>query len=161
MKTKITGSDASLSIQICGNIDENAKETLQQLATQCGDSSKPLHFDFTELGFVNSCGVREWATFLRALPQDMQVRYNHCSEEFIAQALLVPGFLGQGTVESISREFTCPDCTNEFKVPYVRGQDFEYGALPAAKAVECPKCKAPYEDLSDEDEDYFQFLLPD
>ena len=37
-----------------------------------------LTIDFNEVSGINSCGIRDWITFLSELPSDMKINYINC-----------------------------------------------------------------------------------
>lgn len=68
-----------------------------------------VDFDLSQIGYMNSLGVREWVELLRKAPIQ-GYEFHACSVAFVLQASLVEGVLGRGTVSSFFAPYACETC---------------------------------------------------
>jgi CheY-like chemotaxis protein len=117
-----------------------------------------VDFDLSQVGYINSLGVREWINFLKEAPIQ-GYEFHACSIAFVLQASLVPDVLGRGTVASFFAPYHCEECE------YSEERLLQSATILAAEGREppsysCPSCS---EDLTLDDipERYLAFLRDD
>ena len=99
-------------IKLSGRIDEDSHfNAITNL------NSTAYLFDFENINLINSCGVREWITFLSSLPTGSKIVYRHCPQIMVEQMNMVQGFLPAGAqIESFYAPYFDPDADQEVKV---------------------------------------------
>src|SRR5947209_4539543 len=63
-------------------------------------------FNFKEVTAINSCGVRNWVTFLKEV-QASEIRFEECPPLIVRQMNMVPSFVGNATVTSVYVPYVC------------------------------------------------------
>lgn len=112
-------------------------------------------FDFEEVSLINSCGIREWVTFLESVDKGVTLTYRNCRQIIIEQVNMVHGFIRDGAqIESFYAPYYCEDCDQEHKV-HLNVSDVKDGQAPVLK---CPKCKTADLEFDAIEEQYFQFI---
>lgn len=115
-----------------------------------------LTIDFNEVSGINSCGIRDWITFLSELPQNMKIHYINCPQVIIEQMNMVKGFLPEGAdIESFYAPFFCESCDNEQKV-LMKPADVVDGKAPTD--LECRSCGAKGLEFDALPNQYFHFI---
>jgi len=119
-----------------------------------------IDFDLSQVGYINSLGVREWIGFLkRAGIQGYE--FHACSIPFVLQASLAPSMLGRGTVTSFFAPYYCTSCER------TEERLLQSAAVLAAEDQEpprfaCAECSDGAEmELDDIPSRYLAFLLQD
>src|SRR5687768_11414182 len=82
-------------VKFSGDLDENAdfRDLLPRLKGS-------VVFNLAEVERINSCGIREWVTFMRGLPGLDDLAFTHCSLAFVTQLNLIHNFRGNARIES-------------------------------------------------------------
>jgi len=115
-----------------------------------------VKFDMGGIRSINSCGVREWITWINKL--GIKAMYSNCTQAVVMQFNMVREFLGNGArVESFQVPAFC-ECCGQQKVFLLRsGIEFHPGQRVA---FEVPKCGEEGCDIeADVDyESYFYFV---
>lgn len=112
-------------------------------------------FDLSEVKRINSCGMREWITFVRALAgKGTQFVFERCSVAFVNQLNMISNFRGGARVASIYAPFFCPGC--EADRPVLIPVDGELRAK-LEDAPSCPECRGAME-FDDIPDSYVSFL---
>jgi anti-anti-sigma regulatory factor len=140
-------------VAFTGEIDENADfgELVERLRGS-------LIFDLGSVSRINSCGVREWVSFLRELGEAGvgDVTFVACSPAIVNQMNMIYNFRGPAKVRSFLAPYVCTRChTEEEKLLEVA--TFLPVRHRQAPEFSCPRCDAPME-LDDLPERYFSFL---
>jgi len=142
--------DGTLNVILAGTIDEDADFTPLQ-----GLSQPKIVFDFHGISMLNSCGIREWVSFINKLPATTRFTYRRCPQIIIEQINMVHGFFREGAViESFFAPYYCESCSKESKIELkatqVHGQ--------RAPKTSCPHCGANDMEFDALEEQYFHFL---
>lgn len=143
-------------------VDQTARVALKGEFSEASDFRpllgvlpKVVTFDLGGIERVNSCGVREWVSFVGALEQaQTTLVLENCAVCVVGQLNLISNFRGNATVRSAFAPWYCPKC----ELHHERLIELGPGAVDALReAVACPKCGLPmdFEDLPDS---YFEFL---
>jgi CheY-like chemotaxis protein len=116
-----------------------------------------VDFDLSQVGYINSLGVREWIHFLRTV--NIQGYELHaCSVPFVLQASVIPAMLGRGTVVSFFAPYHCDSCDHH------EDKLLQSAAVLAAgydaPVFQCPRCSGSMA-LDDLPERYLAFLMPE
>lgn len=114
-----------------------------------------VDFDLSQVGYINSLGVREWVNFLKGAPIQ-GYEFHACSIAFVLQASLVPDVLGKGTVASFFAPYHCEICE------YSEERLLQSATILAAEertppVFGCPSCEEELV-LDDIPERYLAFL---
>lgn len=153
---RVDSNGTQAMVYFMGMINEDAyadyfslSETLPQNCT----------FDFSGVGFINSCGIRDWIKFIRHFQKDRTVRFERCTDSLVGNIGLMPYMLGTATLASVLRNCTCPKCNAIDAVLLTANSDYDKeGNL----LIPIPNCKRCGTEISWDipDSDYFVFLNP-
>ena len=78
-------------VELKGSIDEDSDfSKIESL------EGKAYIFDFDKVEMINSCGVREWISFIEKLPENAKIIYKSCPQVVIEQINMVQGFIRKG-----------------------------------------------------------------
>lgn len=142
--------DGQLTVLLAGVIDEDA-----DFAPLKGLDQPEVTFDFERITLLNSCGIREWISFLGTLAPATRVTYRRCPQIIIEQINMVHGFFRPGAIiESFYAPYYCAECDSETKYLLKSAQVRE--RRPPAMA--CPKCGAAGMEFDALADQYFHFL---
>jgi hypothetical protein len=128
--------DGKLLVKLTGDINENADFT--ELRRQLhGD----VELDLEAIARVNSCGVREWVNFVRALDANVSVlHFARCSPTVVLQLNTIFNFRGRARVESFLAPYVCEVChVDEYRLLVV-SEHFPDRAHPHVPAFRCGRC---------------------
>ncbi len=144
--------EANASIlTVKGVIDENA-----DFKTAFAGLKPNISIDLEGVGFINSCGVREWVRAVQEFPKQAEVQLLRCAPRIVEQANYVANFTGQGKIVSFFAPYFCPKCQKE-RTTLLQTADFKSGAPSQAPSQKCPTCGTKM-DFDDLEEEYFSFL---
>ncbi|KAB8030908.1 hypothetical protein [Fluviispira multicolorata] len=121
-----------------------------------GLPSGSVHFDLGSVRTINSCGVREWITWINKLK--ITPIYSNCPQSVVMQFNMVKEFLSNNSkVESFQIPAYCENC-GEQKIYLLRsGKEFQFGKKLEYELKKCEKDGCCIE--SDVDfESYFYFI---
>ncbi len=138
-----------------GAINEDAKGTLMPFADSTGTK---VILDLRDVTLINSCGIRDWSIFLRALKMNREVVFDRCPDEIVRTMNMVTNFYYRLPVKSVYRAYGCENCGHEQAELLKEGADYAAGAIPSGKPVKCASCGEMAEAFEPDDE-FFQFLL--
>lgn len=142
--------DDKLTILLAGTIDEDADFKPIE-----GLSQPEVVFDFEGVTLLNSCGIREWISYIAKLPTKTHVTYRKCPQIIIEQINMVHGFFREGAViESFYAPYYCEKCDKESKL-LLQTATVKNRRAPAAS---CPHCGAEGLEFDALEEQYFHFL---
>lgn len=112
------------------------------------DPRSTLQVDLRGIEQINSCGVREWLGFVRAL-DGRAARFDlvDCSPAFVRQLNMIANFKGRGEVRSFIAPYFCEACNKETEQQVELPEGGERPAVP--DTVPCPSCgeDAEFDDL--------------
>lgn len=141
--------DDTLFAQFMGQIDEDADFSKLSNLT-----AKKIVFDFEKITLLNSCGIREWISFIESIPTSTHITYRNCQQIIIEQMNMVHGFIKSGAeIESFYAPYYCPKCDYEHKM-LLTPSTVDKHIAPSCK---CPKCQEEMEFDAIETQ-YFNFL---
>jgi ABC-type transporter Mla MlaB component len=114
-----------------------------------------VRIDTSGISRVNSCGVREWITFMESLAKKGHaVELENCSPAIVRQLSMIVNAKGSAQVRSILVPYYCETCDDNREVPcQIRGRR----VVDFAEIAICPKCKNEME-FDDMKQAYFAFL---
>jgi anti-anti-sigma regulatory factor len=144
--TEISGNTVKVTFQ--GTIDEDADfEKLKSL------SLEEYIFDFEKVDLINSCGIREWISFLESLDSSVKTKYRKCPQIIVEQMNMVKGFIKDGgEIESFYAPYFCEEEDREIKVLLTATQ------VSGGKAPNVKDENGHTLEFDDIEEQYFQFL---
>lgn len=150
---------------ITWNLDENGgvrRFTLQGEITEEADfagvlseATGPVVLNLAGINRINSCGVREWITFLQQLSAATAgVALEACSPVMVRQLSMIATMRQDADVTSILVPYFCESCDDERTVRLA----LQNGVRPElAETTPCPECEGEM-DLDDTSESYLAFL---
>lgn len=146
-------NEDTLSILLNGDIDENSNFTEIQL-----ENFSNIVVDFKEVTGVNSCGIREWVTFVINEIGPRKLVYKNCGLIIIDIISTIRDFTTDNTFfESFELPYFCEMCSNE-ETQYINVEDLTFSdeniQIPSPL---CSKCNSKMEFDSTEDQ-YLEFL---
>jgi hypothetical protein len=136
---------------VVGDITESCDLGGFNLPSACA-----IKFDLGGVRTINSCGVREWISWIKKLK--VNPTYTNCTQSIVMQFNMVKEFLGQHSkIESFQVPAYCDNC-GEQKIYLLRnGHEFKPGEKVEFKLPTCDKEGCSVE--SDVDfESYFYFV---
>jgi len=146
----VEGGGTELRVKIRGSVDEFSE--FAPLLSELADKTH-VRLDLSDIERINSCGVREWVNFMRAIPAQLNVQLERCSPPMVSQINMIANFVGTARVASVEAPFVCGACGHEEDVLL----SVEAGTVPSVTEQRCSKCGDATE-LDDFEESYFGFL---
>ncbi len=153
MSLSITKSPTLDRLVLAGVIDENAQPTLEAVK----DVAPVCTINMRAVEEVNSCGIREWVTFLKRIEVGRKIVLEECSPEIVDQMNLVRSFRSKAEIASVWREYACASCGEQESHLLDAKTHFGGGDL-RMPALACRKCAQALEPAVEDDE-YFRFSL--
>jgi anti-anti-sigma regulatory factor len=150
---ELKGSDNAAIVRLSGNIDED-----NALVEQSKKINKPVVVLSTaNVERINSCGVRDWVTWLNELEKKgADIYLIECSPSIMTQVNLVNNFVGTGTILSFYAPYFCSSCNSE-KMLLIKTEE-AVRALPfRAPTCRCDQCDHTMQ-FDDIESSYFAFL---
>jgi hypothetical protein len=121
LTTEIKNLGHQLVVHLLGEIDEDVK--FPDLSF--GGVSEII-FDFDKVALINSCGIREWLSFLKHFPEGMKVSFRKCPPLIIDQVNMISGFIpAKGEIESFYVPYYSDDQDKTVLKLFSRGVDFQ------------------------------------
>jgi anti-anti-sigma regulatory factor len=149
----IAQKDTLCYVRLSGVIDED--NGLTSLIDQIPPGFVAINL--AEIERINSCGVRDWVTWLNRLERaGGKVVLTECSPAIVAQINLVHNFTAGGAVKSFYAPYFCPACDLE-KVLLIEANEMAGQPSPQAPTCRCDECDGVM-DFDDMEESYFAFL---
>lgn len=150
LKITINQEGVDLIITFSGLIDEDS--SFESLENKLIGN---VIFDFESVSLINSCGIREWVTFLESVDKSVSLTYRNCRQIIIEQVNMVHGFIREGArIESFYAPYYCEECDKEYKI-HLNVSDVKDSKAPVLK---CPDCKDTDMEFDAIEEQYFQFI---
>ena len=144
-------NDGGVSVvKLKGPISEDADFNPLQAELQ---SHGAIRFDMSGVGRINSCGVREWVNFVRALPGASKLELERCPPVVVAQINMISNFAGSARILSVFAPFVCDACGSEDEVSL----QLTPGQIPDLGEVKCKSCGEVME-FDDVEDSYFAFI---
>ena len=139
------------NVGLSGLMDED-----MDLSKIASINEEKLFIDFNDVTGINSCGIRDWITFLNELPDSISIVYINCPQVIIEQMNMVKGFVPEGAaIESFYAPFFCESCDNEEKV-LMKPSDINEGKAPSD--LKCSSCGAVGLEFDALPNQYFHFI---
>ena len=128
LKIKKTKRDGKLLVEFEGSIDEDA--SFEDIPF---DSESEYFFDFNKLKAINTCGAREWISFLKKIDNNIKITYQRCPRILIEHMHRVKGFIKTGArVKSFYAPYYCKEKDIE-KIILLQDTDIKNDRPPAIK----------------------------
>ena len=137
-----------------GPINEDTKMALARITDKI---AKRAILDLGDVSYLNSCGIRDWSYFLRAIKQDREIVLDRCPDEVVRAMNMVISFHANLLVKSVFRIYGCPSCDHEQAEVLLEGVHFRRGTTPNLPRVICKSCGKDSEPF-ESDEEFFTFL---
>jgi anti-anti-sigma regulatory factor len=142
---------ASVVVSLTGAIDEDAN--FERLLSKLNNMSA-IRIDMSGVGRINSCGVREWVNFVRALPSNADLALEKCPSVVVAQINMISNFAANARILSVKAPFVCDSCGHEEEILV----DLQRGEKPSLEARACSSCGKKALVFDDLEESYFAFI---
>jgi anti-anti-sigma regulatory factor len=144
-------AESSARIAISGEISEET-----DFSSMIGQARSTTVIDLGSVARVNSCGIREWLEFVRAIEEkNVRLVLVHCPPGIVAQLNMISNFTGaHGSVRSVYAPYYCSACHVERLLLIEFPQ--EQSAVELDEGPPCPACGTEME-FEDIPETYLQF----
>jgi hypothetical protein len=156
MKYKIAYQPDLSLVYFSGQIDEHIGPVLMEIRGQVRGSR--VVFDLAYLTQVNSIGVATWLAHIKSF-DDLQLSYENCPNCFSSLWLMIPGFGGKGTLDSLFAHYYCNACDDgTYHKTVVKKVDcVQLGDFPP---LPCPVCRGAMKpEMSDQE--LLHIFVPD
>ena len=152
IQVQVTQKNGADEVVYNGPINEDAEVHLSPLVKQLGGHCV---FNFKNVEFINSCGVRAWINFMREAEKGRTIEFQECTPEIVLQINMIPSFKGNASVKSVYGGYGCSSCGNKQKELFVDGQNMPSdGNYPEVK---CKKCGSACE-MEELEDEFFAFV---
>ena len=152
VRCNIDQNNSFLEFEVDGAVDEDIV-----LPTISFEGVKKAYFDFEKMTFINSCGIRDWISWFKAVPESVTVIYKNCPVSLIDQVNMVEGLLPEnGKVKSFKIPYYCEECDN-ISTELVNLTDDSGTNFEAEEYIKCGKCSSKAE-IDVIESKYFKFL---
>lgn len=138
-----------------GPINEDAKAALAQVVDRIAQRAI---LDLGGVSYLNSCGIRDWSYFLKAVKMGRELVLDRCADEVVRTMNMVISFHGNLPVRSVFRVYGCPHCQHEQVESFADGVHYKRGEMPQIPEMKCQKCGEKTEPF-ESDEEFFSFLV--
>ena len=140
-------------VKLSGIIDED-----NGLAEAVGRATRPVVVIHTaDVERINSCGVRDWVTWLGKLEQDgADLYFVECSPTMMTQVNLVNNYLGAGSIINFYAPYFCTSCDTD-KMLLIDVGEAQAASPFTAPTCRCDQCDHTME-FDDIESSYFAFL---
>ena len=136
-----------------GPFDENLATALEPLKDLEGSV---VVFNFNDVEFINSQGVKNWISFFKNFEKDREIRFQNCTIDVVMQINTLKRFLGSAEVESFYCDFSCSSCDAE-KSELFEAKDGYEAIVDRVAEIKCENCNKGM-DLEGTEEFYLKFL---
>ena len=137
-----------------GPINEDAEIQFASLVKQL---SPNLIFNFKQVEYVNSCGVRAWINFLRDVEKGRKIIFEECTPEIVSQINMIPNFRGNAKIKSVYASYTCENCDHQQWTLFEEGRNLPQSLSGSLPEVACEKCSKPME-MEELEDEFFAWL---
>lgn len=140
-------------VKLSGIIDED-----NGLADALGAASRHVVvIDTADVERINSCGVRDWVTWLGKLERGgAELYFVDCSPTIMTQVNLVHNFVGSGSIINFYAPYFCASCDTD-KMLLIDVGEAQAAAPFTAPTCRCDQCDHTTE-FDDIESSYFAFL---
>lgn len=112
LKIDVVKKDGIVEAVFEGQIDEDSNFSSLE-----GITADVMVFDLEKVNLINSCGIRDWIEFQKALSPNMKLIYRKCPQVIVEQLNIVKGFIRQNSeVESFYAPYFNEAKDEEIKV---------------------------------------------
>lgn len=141
-------------VSYVGPINEDAEVHFAALVQKL---SPNVIFNFKQVEYVNSCGVRAWINFLRDVEKGRKVIFEECTPEIVSQINMIPNFRGKSHIKSVYASYSCETCDHQQWVLFEEGRNLPTEAGSGLPEVKCEKCSKPME-MEELEDEFFAWL---
>lgn len=146
--------DATTLVRLSGVIDEDNE--LGQIANQVKPETTVI-VDTSDVQRINSCGVRDWVTWLVQLSgKACNLFFLECSPAIMTQVNLVDNFLNKGQIVTFYAPYFCSSCEAD-KMLLINVDQALKSESYQAPVCRCDQCDHTME-FDDIESSYFAFL---
>ena len=137
-----------------GPINEEAEVHLTRLIETLGNN---VVFNFRNVEYVNSCGVRAWINFMRELEKGRSVTFEECTPEIVMQMNMIPSFKSSASVFSVYASYHCDNCDNRQFEIFVNGKNLPVSEDAQLPPINCKKCGTKNIEMEELEDEFFAF----
>lgn len=141
-------------VTFTGPINEDAEVHFASLVSKL---SPQLVFNFKQVEYVNSCGVRAWINFLRDVEKGRKITFEECTPEIVSQINMIPNFRGNSHIKSVYASYSCESCDHQQWTLFEEGRNLPKSISAGLPPVHCEKCKKPME-MEEMEDEFFAWL---
>lgn len=143
-------AESSTRIALSGELSEES-----DFSVMLGQARRTMVLDLGSVARVNSCGIREWLEFVRAVEaKNVDLVLECCPPGIVAQLNMISNFTGmRGSVRSVFAPYYCNGCDGEHQVLIDLPKS---GEVELDEGPPCPVCGSLME-FEDIPETYLQF----
>ena len=150
---QIENRDGREFVAFAGPINEDAELPLAQLPKKLGAN---VTFNFRRVTLINSCGVRAWINFMRAVGQ-ANIVFEECTPDIIGQINMIPNFRGRAAIRSVHAPYVCESCNTQKWHLFEAGKNLPRNASDAIESVACDKCSQQMV-MEEIEEEFFSWI---
>lgn len=150
---QITEEGDWTKVTYIGPINEESEVHLSQLLSRLG---KRCLFNFKQVEYVNSCGVRGWINFMREAEKGRDVVFEECTSEIVMQINMIPSFRGSAKVKSVYASYVCDNCQHHDQVLFEKGKNLPADGDVVLDPRTCTKCGTDME-MEELEDEFFAF----
>jgi len=148
-KSELTLKGDTLSIKLSGHINEDTLFPVPSI------KQGNLVFNFSEVTYINSLGIRSWVNYLKNLG-NFAVALEECPPQIVRQMIMTPSFAQNAKVLSIYVPYSCDDC-NSKKTVLVERAEWEKTGKQISEKLHCDKCNENSLEMDGDSEQYVAF----
>ncbi|NRA63543.1 MAG: STAS domain-containing protein [Pseudobacteriovorax sp.] len=152
LKAEIKQTGKETRVFLKGPINEETSRTLSDVYPK---AEQTIIFDFEDVDYINSLGIRSWINFLRNIQEGRTIIFENCTPDVVMQMNLIANFKGAAEVKSFYGEYSCDHCGHEGLVKFEN--DKSSNLQDKVENQNCPQCGESWR-LEDDEESYLQFL---
>jgi hypothetical protein len=150
---QITNRNGFDYVNYTGPINEEAEVHLMRLIETVGPKCV---FNFRQVEYVNSCGVRAWINFIREFENNRTVIFEECTPEIVMQINMIPSFRGKAAIKSVYGSYSCDNCSHTQMQLFESGKNLPSSPEAEMSPVACEQCGSEME-LEELEDEFFAF----
>lgn len=147
--------DDLIKVFFNGSFDTVTGEVLGRLRDEI-DPFKRCSFNFRDIQYINSLGLRAWLSFLKHIQKERDITFEECAPIVVNQINFIEDFRGIGKIVSFYGFFSCTKCDHESSYLFDTTKGYKK-IIEEVSQISCEKCKSGME-LEEDEDAYFRFL---
>lgn len=148
-KSIINQTGDTLVIKLSGVINEDTLFPVPQIA------QGNLIFNFADVSYINSLGVRSWVNYVKGLKK-YTIALEECPPQIVRQIIMTPSFAANAKVLSVYVPYSCDECSSK-KTVLVKRTEWEKNGKEIKEKMHCDKCNDDTLEMDGDSEQYLAF----